>query len=356
MKILLLGLPALKDGFRELGHEVLTCPTDNTGDIQVPEWPISIDRLWHCLPKRWDPDLVLLTDESTHPLFFGLERLEVPLGWYAIDSHIHHRWHQAYAAAFDAIFVAQRDFIPSYMRDESRQTVRWLPLFAPIIPAVDEDNPRVHDLSFVGSMNPAHNPTRCQFLRMLQAAFPLHVSTGDYCSVFTRSKMILNQCVNNDMNFRTFEAMACGGLLLMERVGNGLEELFQDKTHCAMYEKGNIDEVIQIAEYYASHREEREAIAERGRSEVREKHTAVHRAQSILDSFEAMDAQYILRQRRDRQGEILFLLASIYEYCASCYDGISQWPQDNPSRSRRYVEVGKRYRELSHQIHHEIGV
>ena len=356
MKVLLLGLPALKTGFQELGHEVLTCPTDNTGDIKSPEFPISIDRLWSYLPKGWNPDFVLLTDESTHPLFLGLERLEVPVGWYAIDSHIHHRWHQAYAAVFDVIFVAQRDFAPSYVRDQSRQISHWLPLFPPAIPSLDDCHSRRHDLSFVGSINPVLNPVRYTFLKTLQEAYPLYIATGDYFSVFMQSKMILNQCVNNDVNFRTFEAMACGGMLLMERVGNGLEDLFQDRTHCVMYEKGNIQEVIRIARYYGEHHEEREEIAARGRLEVEEKHTGAHRAQSILDALTTLDVQSVLRQRRDRQGEILFLLAPSYEYFASCYEEVSQRPQQNPSLSSQYSEVGRKYRRLSHQIHHELGV
>ncbi len=356
MKILLLGLPALKPGFQELGHDVLTCPTDNTGDIKMPEYPISIDRLWQHLPTGWNPDFVLLTDESTHPLFLGLERLHIPVGWYAIDSHIHHRWHQAYAAIFDVIFVAQRDFVSGYVRDQSRQIAQWLPLFPPTIPSLDDCHSRTYDLSFVGSINPTLNPVRYAFLKTLQEAYPLYVGTGDYLSVFMQSKMILNQCADNDVNFRTFEAMACGGMLLMERVGNGLEDLFQDKTHCVMYAKGNIEEVLHIAQYYDAHHEEREEIASRGRLEVEKKHTGVHRAQSILDTLKTIDSQSVLRQRSDRQGEILFLLAPVYEYVASRYENSAHRSLKNASLSSKYNAVGRKFRELSHQIHHELGV
>lgn len=354
MKILLLGLSVLKSGFQELGHEVLTCTTSNTGDIWMPEIPLSIDRLWQQLPQGWNPDFVLLTDESTHPLFLGLEHLEVPVGWYAIDSHIHHRWHQAYAAVFDMIFVAQRDFTQNYMRDESRQIVSWLPLFSHCDPPNPIHAAKIHSLSFVGSINLERNPVRYRFLEKLQQVYPLNVETGDYVPVYLQSKMVLNQCLDNDVNFRTFEAMACGSLLVMERVGNGLEDLFTDKIHCVLYEKGNIEQIIQIAEYYTSHEEDREAIAFEGRSEVLTKHTGVHRAQTILDTLASIDFHSVLRQRRAHQGEILYLLASVYEYVATCYENAKCHSPDNLARGRQRMAVAEKFRHVSGQIHHEL--
>ncbi len=356
MKILLLGLSALKRGFQELGHDVLTCTTSNTGDIWMTEFPISIDRLWQQLPQGWEPDFVLLTDESTHPLFLGLERLDVPLGWYAIDSHLHHHWHQAYAAVFDIIFVAQRDFVRSYVRDHSRQIVSWLPLFSLSDPSKFIQAHRIHNLSFVGTIDPDRNPIRYQLLEAVQQMYPLNVETGEYVPVYLQSQMVLNQCVDNDINFRTFEAMACGSLLLMEHIGNGLEDLFQDKTHCVFYEKGNIEQIVQIAEYYMSHEEERDGIASCGRSEVLAKHVGVHRAQTILDTLASIDSQAVLHQRHARQGEILYLIAPVYEYVASCYEKARQRYSDSASMDRQRLAVAEKFRHVSHQIHHELGL
>ena len=355
MKILLLGLPALKGGFQELGHDVMTCTTDNTGDIRLPELPISIERVFQQLPHGWSPDFVLLTDESTHPLFLGLERLEVPVGWYAIDSHIHHRWHQAYATVFDLLFVAQRDYAQSYVRDKSRQTAYWLPLFCPSIRTNKSHTDREYRMSFVGSVNPDLNPIRYKMLEALQQAYPLYVATGNYVPIYTDSKMVLNQCVNDDVNFRTFEAMACGSLLVMERVGNGLEELFQDGTHCVFYEKGNIDQIIQIANYYDSHEEERVAIADLGCSEVQAKHTGVHRAQTILDKLALLDCRNILHQRKSQQEEILYLLAPVYDYVASCYEQARNRSSQNLPLGKKWMTVAERFRQVSGQIHHALG-
>jgi len=96
--------------------------------------------------------------------------------------------------------------------------------------------------------------------------------------------MVLNQCVANDVNFRTFEAMGSGSCLLTERVSNGLEDLFQDRTHCVLYEKGNVEEILNLVNYYETHGDERKAIAQAGRSEILRAHMGIHRARTILQT------------------------------------------------------------------------
>ncbi len=356
MKILLLGLTVLKDSFQMLGHDVLTCSSNNTGDVKISQIPVSIDEIWQQLPNEWKPDMVMLTDESTHPLFLGLERLEVPVVWYAIDSHIHHRWHQAYSAVFDVVFVAQRDYRERYVRDQDRQSVSWLPLFCQTTPHPSFSKERGHNLSFVGSVNQDLNPERYELLERVQDAYPLNVVTGDFLPVYLDSKMVLNQCVNNDVNFRTFEAMACGSLLVMEQVGNGLEDLFEDKVHCVLYEKGNVEQILQLVRYYTLHEKERENIASQGCNEVFAHHTAVHRAQTILDTLESIDWDEVLHLRKSRQGEILSLLAPVYEYAASCYENSNQRSFNAQTVNQKWMVIAERYREVSRQIYQELSI
>src|SRR5262249_28494967 len=157
-------------------------------------------------------------DESLYPSVLGLEFLEVPLVWYAIDSHIHLGWHRAYAAAFDIILVAQKDYVASYRFDEDRQVVQWYPLYCD--PNHDRHAPgtKLYDLCFVGTLNPQWNPARVHLIEELRRRMPIHVASGDYVRPFNDSRVVLNQCVANDVNFRTFQALSCGSLLLMERV------------------------------------------------------------------------------------------------------------------------------------------
>ena len=156
MKILVLSTVRCEVALQELGHEVVTCSFMNPSDLTPDTLPCSIHTVLKALP--WEPDVILLGDESLLPQFVGLEFIDVPLVWYAQDAHIHETWHPTYAALFDVVFVAQKDFAPNYLRDPSRQIVEWLPFCCR--PRFDRllDLPRTYDLSFVGTVDPEKIP------------------------------------------------------------------------------------------------------------------------------------------------------------------------------------------------------
>lgn len=354
MKILLLGASVLAPGFKELGHSVVTCTTDGTGDIKINEFPASIQTVFRQLPYGWNPDFILLTDDSTFAMFWGLEDLDVPLGWFAIDSHIHLEWHRAYAAIFDFIFVAQRDYVPRYEYDRERQMVKWLPLCTFPFPQKGSPLPKLYDLSFVGRLNSQFNPERRVFIEKIQERYPIHVAQGEFVSIFRRSKMVLNQCVCHDVNFRTFEAMACGSLLLMEHCGNGLEELFQDGVHLILYEKGNVDQVIEIAEYYSRYDHKRESIALAGQANVLSKHTYTHRAQTILDDLLTGDMNRRVQQRKAKLGEILFVLARVYEYVSALYDSHTRCVSHDSDQFRSLSVIRNKFQTISCKMYQDL--
>ncbi len=325
MKILLLGFSALKAGFEELGHEVVTCcTTDETSDIWISEFPVDISCVLERLPSGWDPDCILLTDESTEPMFLGLERLDVLLVWYVFDSHLHLHWHKAYAAIFDFVFVAQQSFVSHYEFDANRQVVQWLPLFCN--PNRDRYGqlPKIDDVSFVGTLDAQRKPGRTQFINALQERTPLFVTSGEYVSVFNRSKIVLNECAANEVNFRTFEALACGSFLLTEQVENGFNELFENEKHLVTYDKGNLDQVVELIQYYLDHESERERIAFTGREAVLQLHTMTHRAKTIVEHIQIADVQSLIMMRKSCYAVTLNALSFVYEHVANVYEVASQ--------------------------------
>jgi tetratricopeptide (TPR) repeat protein len=98
--------------------------------------------------------------------------------------------------------------------------------------------------------------------------------------VFGSAKIVFNESVLGDLNFRTFEAMACGALLLTERIGNGLDELFTPGVHLATY---GPDDLIAQATHYLAHDAEREAVARNGREAVAAHHTMAARMAAVTD-------------------------------------------------------------------------
>lgn len=353
MKILHLGNAYFLESFRQLGHDVKWAGYHRTADLPLTRLLLDAKDLLAQLPLHWFPDLILLGDESTHPLVLGLESLPVPVVWYAIDSHIHANWHMYYAAAFDVICVAQKDWTQAYQIDGDRQHVSWMPLFCHRSNDQDLGLTRDIPLSFIGTLNADRNPDRVDLIHRLQSRYPIVVQSGPYQETFNRSMMVLNQSVANDVNFRTFQAMACGALLVTERVGNGFSELFEDRTHCVLYEKGKVDQIVEIAEHYRAHSVEREAIARQGYETVMAAHTSLHRAQALLDIVARQPLHEFVGKRQLRRAPIRWSLASVYESAARTY-GQAAARAEEDLRRRHFLKISEQYHVLAQSIRSQL--
>src|SRR2546427_608945 len=89
-------------------------------------------------------------------------------------------------------------------------------------------------------------------------------------ALFASSKIVLNESILGDLNFRVFEAMACGALLLTERIENGLVDLFAPGEELAVY---GPDDLVAQVEQHLGDDAARTRIAARGAALVRERHT-----------------------------------------------------------------------------------
>jgi len=134
---------------------------------------------------------------------------------------------------------------------------------------------------FVGTLDPDLNPARVEFFEKLSARTEVLIMQGSYPDIFPHSEIVINQTVKGDLNFRIFESMMCGALLLTERSGNGLLELFEDGKHLITYQKNNVEEAAEKIEYYLAHPEEARRIAAAGREEILARHCSRHRAERI---------------------------------------------------------------------------
>lgn len=77
---------------------------------------------------------------------------------------------------------------------------------------------------------------------------------------------MVNLPLKDDLNFRVFEAMSCGALLLTRRVANGQELLFEEGVHFAASKTEA--ELLEKIDYYLSHESERTTIATAGLAEI----------------------------------------------------------------------------------------
>src|SRR5262249_11185838 len=185
-------------------------------------------------------------DDSNPLLVLGLEEASCPVALLSIDTHHHAGWHAPLARAMDLALVAQRDYLPAFAAAGAPHA-RWLPLWAPDdLPAPARE--KTIAVSFVGSLDAALHPERVALLAALPPRLPLHVGAGPYAEVFGRSRIVFNQTVRGDLNGRVFEAMACGAMLLTERTGNGLTDLFADGEELITYPRGDVEAIVAAGE------------------------------------------------------------------------------------------------------------
>lgn len=269
MKILLLCNQHFKKAFEQLGHKVIGI----TGD--------SAER---CDVRKHNADLIIVHESlGNRQLPHGIEQAHVPTVFYSVDVHLNLYWHREYAQIFDYVFVSQKDYVQRLQHDHAY----WLPW------SVDPEtfreclSERKYDIVFVGTINSSRRKRKNiiselakRFNVKLYGINPMHrLSKTEMAQVYSQAKIIINESIFKEVTFRTFEAPACGGMLLTERVENGLCDLFEDGKDAVMFDRHDF---IEKADYYLKNDRERRSIADSGKSRVHREHTFVKRAETML--------------------------------------------------------------------------
>ena len=264
----------------------------------IPYFTKDMTEVFDHLPKGWKPDFFLWVESGIHYPMERVESLPCPTACYLVDTHLNWDKHLEIARRFDCAFVAQKEYVPRFKASGIEQ-VNWLPLAC---------DPEVHrkfgedkdfDVCFVGSITPL-NRRRNGLLVRLAERFSLHVDRcflEEMARTFSRSKIVFNGSVKNDLNMRVFEALATGSLLVTDDAkGSGLTDLFQDRRHLVLYR--NEAELYERVEHYLKNPREREAIALEGMREVISRHTYEHRAARLVDVMGRLEATRLQPERR----------------------------------------------------------
>ncbi len=279
MQILLINQNWFAAELKQMGHEVLTVGTASHLDIHLSSPLIHIDSLLRQLPEHFAPDRIVWFDNSAPMTILGIEDCPIPSVLYSVDTHHHCASHSLLANSFDYTFVAQKDYLSSF--SESEERVSWLPLWASEYMRPEET--KKYGATFVGTLNPELNPNRVAFFEELQKKVPVKVLQGNFPSIFPYAEIVINQTVKKDLNFRVFEAMMSGALLLTEKTDNGLLELFEDGKHLVTYKAGDVDDAAAKITALLADLNRCRKIGAAGRHEVLEKHCPSHRAKAVND-------------------------------------------------------------------------
>jgi len=237
-------------------------------------------RYWQDCPDlrliRADDHFVFVDPAPAWPL--GLERLPCATTAYLIDTHQGLQWRLDVSQFFDNVLVAQKDDVAAFVA-AGHPNARWLPLAcAPDIHSQAQAE-RDIDVGFVGKLGQSGSRRHDILTRVLP-----RFRTNDYRTfqppramgaIYGRSKIVFNASINGDLNMRVFEALAAGALLVTDRIGNGLGDLFQEGIHYVGY--ASADEAIEAIAHHLAHPAERERIAAAGMQLALARHTYAQR-------------------------------------------------------------------------------
>jgi|GEM_PF-542531 len=232
--------------------------------------------------KDHHPDLFLWVESVFGYMPENIRNNGFPTACYLIDSHVSLNLHLEWAKRFDYIFIAQKEYIPDFIK-AGIDNVFWLPLGCDPVIHSKYTSGKLYDVSFVGSLKGDLQARRNQLLGKINEFTPVNYKRcflEDMARCFSESKIVFNNAIKNDLNMRLFEVMSTGTFLLTDIAANsGQEEMFRDNEDYCIYTDSNI---VDKLKYYLKNEELRERIAQRGQTIVHNGHTYEIRLEELI--------------------------------------------------------------------------
>jgi len=225
--------------------------------------------------------LTKMLPSTTKKVFFSQDpHINLDMHKYIVQTH-----------AFDAIITTQKNAVKEF-ETLKKPTLHCTWGYDPEINK-DLELKRVYDLGIAGTLNPFLHPMRCSILTRLSKEFNIfpiaEVKESDVSKVYSSSKIGFNYAISDDVNFRIFETIASGCLLLTDDkpLNNGLKDLFEPGKDFVVYKEKSYKDLTDKIKYYLDNPEEAKAII-KSASEKIKIHTYENRAKDIISFLEKL--------------------------------------------------------------------
>lgn len=257
------------------GHTVRT-PDVGHGILDLPNWLATHD---------FTPDLIF-QEEWLGPrlLVCGLEAIPCPKVFWAIDSHLNMYWHRHYGRLFDLVLTP-------HVTLHTRQPEGWrLPAIGRFarpgyqrtwIPHAQ----RNHDISFVGVLN-NHRMLRAWLAELLTNRYGVvaqqNVPFADMLHLYDDTRLLPNEAICNEVNYRLMEGASCGACVLTPDAGDDLASLFEPGREILVYRDGL--ELRDMLDFLQRRPAVAEAIGRSARQRVLATHLPEHAIPILLQA------------------------------------------------------------------------
>lgn len=225
-------------------------------------------------------------------------RTNKPKAFWSIDSHCalgKHVWF-AKQSKFNIHFNSTPEYLKQFSH-HSQKTI-WLPNAFPqdlfSTEHIQDFESRKYQIGFCGSLI-ADRASWLDDVDKLTRHTP-HLTSRVRRDIFVLGhnmvqtlgsyQVSLNKSIATDINYRVFESMAAGALLLTNSDPPALTDLFESGKHLLTY--ASTQDLADKVRWVLSNHLEAKAIAETGCVETRSHHTYDHRAKTILETFQSL--------------------------------------------------------------------
>lgn len=322
-----------KKVFGTLGDEVRVF--GNLGGDVVYQSGMTIQDILKKLPDFY-PDLVVLYDIEYWLLPQNLEQFDGITVALVGDWNLNSHGVLASYAAIDYNFTDKAGV--EFLKKWGIQA-EYFPMFFHN-PEIMRPNPSAakdYDLVFAGNLSGEIQGERNRWLyrlARLSRKYKIGIFTSvfgeEYANILRRGKIVFNRSIRQEMNMRAFEAAACGSLLFYDEENLEVRDFFQDRVHCVLYNEKNLEELI---EYYLTHEEEREKIAQAGLQKVQEFEYS-NRIKKLLKRFHELPKGIKHRKKIFKEPNLQIYLSQLYTPGSPFYLG--EPPQNDCQINNQY--------------------
>jgi hypothetical protein len=272
LRILAVNTP-LAPALRALGHMVLDLFLENG----VHHLPALLEA------HGFAPDLVLhMENLGRRGLLSGLPEVACPKVFWSVDTHLNAWWHRWYGRLYDLTLTTQVPWV-NRLETMGLPRVEHLPvpgIAAPWVPHAE----RPLALAFVGRLTP-QRLTRKWMVDLVERTAPCavlqDVPPQQVVARYAQARMVPNESILGEVNFRLFEAASAGCLVLHQEGESDASRLFTPGVEILTYGHGL--ELEHHLRRVLERPEETERIGRAAWERVQQEHLSAHRAARVLE-------------------------------------------------------------------------
>ena len=268
------------------------------------------------LPKNVQPDLILQKESlGTRVIFRDLASFPCPKIFWSIDSHLNLFWQHWYAQLFDLVLSPH----PSLWR---KLPVSWAHKYTSSFPypgyarRFTPHSQRPRDAVFVGIIdeNRIQRKRFAEFLAAEHGVCPQRLPFLKMLELYETSRLLPNESIGREFNFRIMEGASCGCCVLTEDIGEDLEANFTVGQEVLTYRQ--IRELHELICFLKSRPALTEKIGHSAWLRVQKEHLPEHRLQQLESFANSLSAQSLDQE----SGQRLAILSAVQ---ASRGDGLA---------------------------------